>query len=315
MDEDRLSGIEGENLMEKPRNWILVTGAGGFVGQHCLRRLLEAGHKVVALQRSPKSLPRLPIHDTDSFKRLEGDLTDQITCPYPIDAIVHLAAQVVFPGITAAQFSRGNILSTIGMFELAQTLAVSRLIMHSSISVYGQPQSCRWSESTPSTAPFPYGASKYVCERVAADYAGKMRIVVPRTPGIIGQGANPNWITTLVDRAIGNQTIRIHNADAAFNSTLHVDDYCDFVLAELASEETNPVVEIVNLAAKDPIPVADVATTIVRQASSQSQIVDNGPAGSPAIVDIGKAKSNFGFNPMSVEETLKRYVQEVTRRS
>lgn len=292
------------------QDWVLVTGAGGFVGRHCVRQLLEAGHKVVALQRTLKQLPELPTDDTDTFRRLEGDLTCLVTCPWPVGTIVNLAAQVVFPGITATQFARGNILPTLGMFELAQDLNAKTVIMHSSISVYGQPSLSAWTEDTPTTAPAPYGASKYVCELAARDYAQAMRIVIPRTPGIIGLNANPNWITSLVDRARMHQTIKIHNADAAFNSTLHVADYCSFVLSVLDTEAKDPGVEIVNLAAKTPLAVKDVARTIAQQVSSRSAIVDDGPSGSPAIIDIGKAQNQFLFNPMSVSDTLKRYAHE-----
>ena len=33
---------------------ILVTGAGGFVGQHVVKQLLERGHAVVAMVRRPE---------------------------------------------------------------------------------------------------------------------------------------------------------------------------------------------------------------------------------------------------------------------
>ncbi len=292
------------------QDWVLVTGAGGFVGGHCVRRLLDAGLKVIALQRSPKSLPGVPDEDSESFKRLEGDLTGRIACPHPVEAIVHLAAQVVFPDITASQFARGNILPTLGMFELARELGTKTVIMHSSISVYGQPSQSVWTESTPSTGPGPYGASKYVCELAALDHAKTMRIVVPRTPGIIGPGANPNWITSLVDRARAQQAIKVHNADARFNSTLHVGDYCDFLVSELSSNAADPGLAFVNLAATSPLRVMDVARTIVREVSSQSEIVDGGPAGSPATIDIGKALGEFGFEPATVEDSLRHYVRE-----
>ena len=78
---------------------VLVTGASGFVGSHLLPELLGAGHRVVALVRSPASgtkvTGRLPAALAASVELRTGDVDRPATLPAAlagVDAVVHLAA-------------------------------------------------------------------------------------------------------------------------------------------------------------------------------------------------------------------------------
>jgi len=78
---------------------ILVTGASGFVGSHLLPVLLAAGHRVLALVRSPSAgeavLERLTPAQRVMVELRTGDITHPATL-HPamagVDAVVHLAA-------------------------------------------------------------------------------------------------------------------------------------------------------------------------------------------------------------------------------
>jgi uncharacterized protein YbjT (DUF2867 family) len=78
---------------------ILVTGASGFVGSHTVPALLAAGHRVVAIERSPDAgqqiLRRLPAPDRDRVEIRDGDITrpGKLTPALDgVEAVVHLAA-------------------------------------------------------------------------------------------------------------------------------------------------------------------------------------------------------------------------------
>ena len=78
---------------------ILVTGASGFVGSHVLLELLGAGHRVVALVRSPKTaekvVRRVPATQVANLEVRTGDVDRPATLAPAlagIDAVVHLAA-------------------------------------------------------------------------------------------------------------------------------------------------------------------------------------------------------------------------------
>lgn len=74
---------------------ILVTGASGFVGSHLTERLLDDGHEVFAIVRTPA---KVKIKHS-RLHLLQGDLSDsnnswQASLPTTIDAVVHTAGLV-----------------------------------------------------------------------------------------------------------------------------------------------------------------------------------------------------------------------------
>jgi nucleoside-diphosphate-sugar epimerase len=78
---------------------VLVTGASGFVGSHVIPELLGAGHRVVALVRSPEAgatvLRRLPATQAVDVELRTGDVLAPDTLPAVlagVDAVVHLVA-------------------------------------------------------------------------------------------------------------------------------------------------------------------------------------------------------------------------------
>jgi len=78
---------------------ILVTGASGFVGSWTVPALLDAGHRVVALVRTPTAgetvIERLPLAWRDRVETRTGDVTRPVTLAPAlagVDAVLHLVA-------------------------------------------------------------------------------------------------------------------------------------------------------------------------------------------------------------------------------
>lgn len=78
---------------------ILVTGASGFVGSRAVPVLIDSGHRVVGLVRSPNSgelvAGRLTAEQRNALETRVGDVTRPDTLPAVlagVDAVLHLAA-------------------------------------------------------------------------------------------------------------------------------------------------------------------------------------------------------------------------------
>lgn len=119
---------------------ILVTGAGGFIGHHLVKRLKAEGNWVRGADiKAPEYEPTA----ADEFEVL--DLRKYENCLLAtrggIDQVYNLAADMGGIGyITAylADISRNNILINVHMLEASRQNAIKRFLFSSSACVYAQ---------------------------------------------------------------------------------------------------------------------------------------------------------------------------------
>jgi dTDP-L-rhamnose 4-epimerase len=126
---------------------ILITGGAGFIGSHLADQLLALGHTVKAYDNlSPQ------VHGPDAgrpdylapeVELIVGDVRDERLLRRAlegIDVVYHLAA-VVGVGQSMSQIARYTEINDVGTGKLLDLLArkpVERLIVASSMSVYGE---------------------------------------------------------------------------------------------------------------------------------------------------------------------------------
>lgn len=123
---------------------ILVTGGCGFIGRHVTRELLDHGYAVRLLdsfveQVHGGSEPPLP----EGAELLVGDVRDKqlvATALEGVEAVIHLAAEV---GVgqsmyEIARYVGGNDLGTAVLLEAMIGTPVRRIVVASSMSVYGE---------------------------------------------------------------------------------------------------------------------------------------------------------------------------------
>jgi nucleoside-diphosphate-sugar epimerase len=132
-------------------NRIIVTGGSGKAGQHVISYLLQQGHDILNLDLSP--IP--PEASLGHVHTLRTDLTDtgqvysalssyfHLTEPFhePLgavpDAIIHLAGYVRNMLALDNEIFRVNSMSIYNVIEAACRLGVKKIILASSLAVYG----------------------------------------------------------------------------------------------------------------------------------------------------------------------------------
>src|SRR5580700_6460628 len=119
---------------------ILVTGAGGFIGHHLVKRLKAEGNWV---RGADIKVPEYEPSVADEFEVL--DLRKYENCLLAtrggVDQVYNLAADMGGIGyITAylADISRNNILINVHMLEASRQNAIKRFLFSSSACVYAQ---------------------------------------------------------------------------------------------------------------------------------------------------------------------------------
>ena len=112
---------------------IFLTGGSGFVGSHVLPALLEAGHQVVALARTPRAAAAISQRNAAHAARLTtriGDVTDPATLPAALagcDAVVHLVA-LPRDWNKGADLLRVNTAGTESLIAAASATGVTRFV-------------------------------------------------------------------------------------------------------------------------------------------------------------------------------------------
>lgn len=149
---------------------ILVTGGAGYVGSHCVRRLIDAGHEVTVFD-DLSSGHRAAVDPRATF--VQGDLSDPAAIASalrarPFDAVMHFAGRLdVAESVREPLlYFRANVLNTLHLLEAMRSAGVRRMVFSSTCAVYGLPDSLPITEDLPNRPISPYGASKLAVEHM-----------------------------------------------------------------------------------------------------------------------------------------------------
>ena len=118
---------------------IAVTGGSGKLGRSVVRRLDDAGHEVMNLDRDGDRSPGLALVDLRDYGQVVDAILGMDDRHTGFDAIVHLGA-IPAPGILpdAATF-HNNMLATYNVFQAARRAGIKKLVHASSETVLGLP--------------------------------------------------------------------------------------------------------------------------------------------------------------------------------
>ena len=151
---------------------ILVTGGAGYIGSHCCRALEAAGYLPITYDNLSTG------HRSFTTGTLVvGDIADKATlartfAEHGIVAVMHFAASSLVGESVAdpQKYYVNNLAGTLVLLETMRAAGCDRLVFSSSGAVYGNADSRALPESHPCAPINPYGASKWMIERVLADY-------------------------------------------------------------------------------------------------------------------------------------------------
>src|SRR5215475_9317309 len=157
-------------MTDKPA--ILVTGGAGYIGAHACRALEAAGYQPIVydnLSTGHRHFVRGPL--------VVGDLLDKaalarVFVHHRIAAVMHFAAAslVGWSMSEPEKYYVNNVHGTLSLLGAMRDAGCHRLVFSSTGAVSGHADSKALPETYPCAPINTYGATKWMIERVLADY-------------------------------------------------------------------------------------------------------------------------------------------------
>lgn len=152
---------------------LFITGGAGYVGSHCVRALLKAGHSVTVYDNLSFG-HRAAVHADASFIR--GELSDagritEVLSAGRFDAVLHFAAWLnVGESVQEPlKYWRNNVANSLTLLESMQAAGVKRIVFSSTCAIFGEPTTVPIHEQLAKDPINPYGCTKLAVEMMLRD--------------------------------------------------------------------------------------------------------------------------------------------------
>jgi len=316
---------------------ILVTGATGFVGQHLVQRLVEDGHKVIAvdIKRHPPAALEHLVGDQVEYHHgsvIHEDFVENVLFPTPnaYDRIFHLAAIVgvdryIEPTDPLYPFEV-NFTGTKYLLDQIRG-SRTRFVYTSTSEVYGKNPNIPWSEDddqvlgAPGNSRWSYAVSKSLCEHMIqlfseVDLGVSSTIVRPFN--LYGPYQRPKFvIPKFVDMVLDGERPTVYGDGTQSRCFTFIDDFVEGLVR--ASETTRGENVVYNLGGTEQTEIGKLAELILELADADQRepryVTREEATGSDfddietRIPDISRAKAELDWEPTTtlrdgLEETI-----------
>ena len=235
---------------------VLVTGAAGFIGMHCIERLLARGDQVVGIDNlndyydvtlKESRLARIADHAAFRFHRVsieDKEAMAGIFAEEKPDRVIHLAAQagVRYSLENPHAYIDANLQGFMNILEGCRHNDVAHLAYASSSSVYGGNAQMPFSEHHSVDHPVSlYAATKKANELMAHTYSHLYGLPTTglRFFTVYGPWGRPDMAPFLFTDAIRNgRPIDVFNQGAMVRDFTYIDDIVEGVIRVLDKTAT-----------------------------------------------------------------------------
>ena len=233
-------------------DYILVTGAAGFIGFHLCKKLLKEGFNIVGIDNLNSyydidlKKSRIKLLDNENAEKsnfwnfikvdlLNKDALYEIFYKYKPKVIINLAAQagVRYSIDNPSTYIESNLVGFFNILECCKSLQIEKLLYASSSSVYGGNTKIPYAESDPTNHPVSlYAATKRSNELLAHSYSQLYDIpsVGLRFFTVYGPWGRPDMAPMIFTKLIlSKKPIMVFNSGKMSRSFTYIDDAIELV--------------------------------------------------------------------------------------
>lgn len=298
---------------------VLVTGANGFVGSHLVKKLILEKAKVITFfpVESKLKIGSVDVKGSvENFNKLK-----EIIKKFGVNIIFHLAAQplVEIGQTNPIKTFEVNIQGTWNVLESARQSNIQKVIIASTVHVYGDNPKVPFKEEFFPQPSRPYETSKACADLLAQSYADSynLPVEIPRFVNIYGPGDfNFSRLIPKVIKSIlkGNKP-EVWDIGSV-RDFLFIDDAVNAYLMLAQKQFTkNKRVRVLNFGTGKPIKIYDLIMKIVNLTNQKIKVEMKNPPLDRAheikkqYVSVAKAKRELGWYPkVNIDEGLTKTI-------
>ena len=300
---------------------VLVVGGAGYIGSHCVRQLVAAGHRPVVLDNLVYGHrgavgPGVKLHD--------GNLGDEafvgrILREEQIEVVMHFAAYCyVGESVTAPlKYYFNNVVATLHLLNAMIDAGVKKFVFSSTCATFGVPASLPIHENLPQAPINPYGQTKLDIENALKAIAPAhglsfaafryFNAAGAAEDGTIGEDHDPetHLIPVAIDVATGKRPhIQLFGTDyptpdgTCLRDYVHVDDLSRAHIAVFDKLATPGTQLFYNLGTGTPTSNRAVIRAVEKATGKPVKVIESPrrPGDPPALyADSSKAVRELGW--------------------
>jgi len=210
---------------------VLVTGGTGFTGKLLVKRLLDDGHKVIALDYK-EGIKTSELRDWGAEVVIgsvtDRSVVDQVT--QGVDIVHHLAAAFRELDVPNSYYYEVNVQGTRNVLEAAQREKVKKFVYCSTCGVHGNVENPPADENAPIAPADYYQSTKYEAEPIVLQFAEQgMKTVTFRPAAMYGPGDPERF--GMIFRRVNKGVFPIFGDGKALYHPLYIDSFIDAFIA------------------------------------------------------------------------------------
>jgi UDP-glucose 4-epimerase len=302
---------------------VMVVGGAGYIGSHCVRQVLAAGHSVVVLDNlSYGHRESIPV----GVPFVQADMSDtnkvrETLKRYKIEMVMHFAA-LINVGESVQQPERyhdNNVVRTFALLDAMIAEDVKKFVFSSTCATFGVPDKMPMSEDLPQLPINPYGQNKLDVENRLRLLAKEKKISFAAfryfnaagasADGSIGEDHQPetHLIPLAIAAALGRRpALKVFGTDyptpdgTCLRDYVHVDDLSSAHIAVFDKLSQVGAAYFYNLGMGVPYSVEDILKSVERVTGKTvpRDYVERRPVDPAALyADATKARKELNWKP------------------
>lgn len=300
---------------------VLVVGGAGYIGSHCVRQLIAAGHRPVVLDNLVYGHRGAVAPSVRIYEENLGDeaAVGRILRDEKIEIVMHFAAYC-YVGESVTQplkYYFNNVVATLHLLNAMLDAGVKKFVFSSTCATFGVPATLPIHEGLPQAPINPYGQTKLDIEHALKSLApaSGLSFAVFRyfnaagaaEDGSIGEDHDPetHLIPVAIDVAIGKRShLDLFGTDyptpdgSCLRDYVHVDDLSRAHIAAFDRLSVPGTQNFYNLGTGRPTSNRDVIRAVEKIVGKPVKVVEGPrrPGDPPALfADSSKAQRELGW--------------------